>query len=277
MAFSAVFDRKDEDRGITTELWKGIPTNANGNDPRFGMFRLDDFHGGLLVDNSSGDGTFVTPDGVYIHTAATNDDGLASIDAASGGIGAVKLDAETNVAGEGLTLTDTLTVVPVAGRDIAFEFRLKLSQAGTVTQFMAGLLNAACIAPLTGGASLVVNTTNVTDAVSFNNLSGTNPSASLFTYNDEAGETAVQGTSAVHTLASGTYFKGGLRIYGTTRAVYWVNGEVVATYIAGSGSNGSIPSVALSRTIAVQSDDGATTANAIMDWWAIGQTPLALT
>ena len=96
----------------------------------------------------------------------------------------------------------------------------------------------------------------------------------MFTYTDETGETALQGTSAVATLASGTYLKLGGRIYGTSRAEFWVDGDVAYTFTAGTNS---IPTVALSRTIAVQSDDGSTTANAIMDWWAIGQTPLPLT
>ncbi len=256
-------DKRASDRGLSTSLWKDIEA-IGVNDPRYGMFWMDDF---LQGDASiSATGTLRTGAGIYTCTEVTS--GTVSVDGSLGEDGYLVTNPGASTEGQGYTIQGGPKVLPAAGKIICMEARLKTSIIAP--QFLFGLTDDAAAA-VTGGATVVVDTTNVTDAVAFTNILSNATAASLYPYNDEAGETAVQGATAIGTLVAGTFIKLGIRITGLSKAEYFVNGALVSTYVAGSGSNGSIPSVVLQSILVAQADGSQPVTT--VDWLAVGVNP----
>jgi len=261
--YSAVLDRKDDDRGITTALWKGIPNP--GSDPRFGMSWFDDF---LMGDAAVvADGILRTNAGIYTVDETTS--GSTGVDMSLGANGFLVSDPGATTKGQGHQIQGGPTVIPAAGKITVFEARLKVSI--TDPQFFLGLCThslAAGSGAVTGGETVVVNTSNVLDAVAFTNIVSNDCDASIYTYNDETGETAVQGSTAVGTFVAATFIKLGFRIIGREAVEYYVDGTKVSTY---KSSSGSIPALAIQPILVAQAD--GTQPVTTMDWWGLGQTP----
>lgn len=258
--YSPIIDLKADDRGISTKLWKNVPVSPY-DDPRRGVFWIDDF---TMGDASiSATGTLRTNNGVYTCTKVTS--GTVVVDTALGEEGYLVTDPGATTEGQGYTIQGGPSILPAAGKILCVEARLKTSVIAP--QFLFGTTDSAAAA-VTGGATVVVNTTNVTDAVAFTNILSNATAASLYPYNDEAGESAVQGATAIGTLVAATFIKLGFRINGTKSVDYFVDGELVHTHVAGSGSNGSIPTVALQPILVAQAD-GAQPVTTV-DWLAVG-------
>lgn len=262
--FNAIIDKRSSDRGLTTELWKDI--EAMGNvDPRYGMFWIDDFQMG---DSSvTADGVLRTNKGIYTVDETTS--GTTGVDMSLGADGYLVTDPGATTAGQGHQIQGGPTVIPAAGKVIVFEGRLKTSIVDP--QFFFGLCThslAAGSGAVTGGASVVVNTSNVLDAIAYTNIVSNDASASLYTYNDETGESAVQGSTAVGTLVAATNIKLGFRIYGTSKVEYYVDGVKVSTF---TSAQGTIPTLALQPILVAQAD--GTQPVTTMDWWGVGVNP----
>jgi hypothetical protein len=256
--FSAVLDRKASDRGKTTELWKGIPNE--GCDPRFGFSWFDDFTQGDA--SVSATGVLRTAKGIYTCTEVST--GTVAVDNSVAGVkGYLVTDPGATTVGQGYNIQGGPSVIPVAGKTTVFEARIATSIIAP--QFLLGMTDDAAAA-VTGGATVVVNTTNVTDAVAFTNILSNATGASLYPYNDKASETHVQGSTVIGTLVAATFIKLGVRINGVSSIEYWVDGSKVYTY---TGS--IIPAVAITPILVAQADGAQPVTT--MDWWGLGQTP----
>lgn len=252
MAFGT-YDQGSSDRGLSTKLWLGCNPDVIRNDPRHGMFFLDDFTD--LTDLPSGVGSHLT-DGKRQLVKATSGS-LAPTDDESYGVGALAAGAAT--ANQGATLFyPGVTIAPTAGTTVVMECRVKAETITTGLQFYAGLVLATLdTTPITGGAIA----SDAEDHVGF--YTENNLVAKIAA--EDGGSASVSSTNA-HTFASGTYVKLGFRINGVDDIEVFVDG----TKIANSISADSIPEDTTLRLALACLAEGNDSSVASFDWVAVG-------
>jgi len=258
----ALTDRGSSSRGLSNALWQGLSTDLAGTRPGTSFFKLYDFQ----EDVDTTDIWAVTQAGSA---------GTMTQDATVGNIGVAKIDSGDNDAGDGATVRGGPWLTPAAGSTVYWEARVKVTANTTGPQLFMGLCDATT-AVITGAGTAVVNTTNVTDAVAVTTVTGDDGGNALITYMDETGESAVEGSSTLHTLVADTYVKIGARVNGTDTVGFYVDGVLTQTHDAATSSSaGTIPTVPMQLALVCQSD-GTTQPVLHVDWVAVGVADFAI-
>lgn len=242
-------------RGPSRDLWNLTRWEEIQGDPNAGHYYWSDFHGiptGFTVTQAGSAGTF--------NTNIALDGGVAICDAGHTDAG----DGANVQLGSGPGC-----FTPEATSRIAFEARIQSTANSTTgAQFFLGLCDAAT-AIITGGATAVVNTTNVVDAVAFTTVKSNDGGNAVYTYMDETGESATVSSSAIHTFVDAAWVKLGFVIIGLSTVKWFVNG-VEQTAFEHLSSTSSIPSVGMTPSLVVQSD-GTVQPIYYIDWLRVAK------
>lgn len=238
MAFGT-YDQGSSDRGLSTKLWLGCNPDVIRNDPRHGVFFLED----LNTLNGSGNYTLTQATAGTFALDTSVDDGVGLLDCAS----------STVTQGGNLQWQGPL-VIPEAGKKVAFEVRLKGVDIGTGPEFFAGLsdIDTAIIA----GSAMASN-----EMAGF--YSVTDDNVLLFATEDTG--TATAASASPHTLVEDTYVKLGFVIDGVSDVDIYVDGVKAA-----NTNTFDIPEgVPLAPSFVCQSN-GTTDPIIHIDWFAVG-------
>ena len=234
-----VYDQGASDRGLSSALWLGCNADVIRNDPRHGVFFLEDFQTLNGSDN-------------YTLTQATT--GTFALDTAIDGVGL--LDCNSTTAGQGGNLQwQGPSVIPVVGQKTAFECRLKGVDIATGPEIFAGL-------SMVEDTILASGAIFATDYVGFYGVNATDKV--LVAATEDSGTQTVASSSA-HTLVEDTYVKLGVVCDGVDDARFYVDGALVSTTTTMDIPEG----VALVPSFVCQSD-GTTDPIVHIDWFAVG-------
>lgn len=244
MAFGT-YDQGSSDRGLSTKLWLGCNPDVIRNDPRHGMFVLDDFTNvtALTADATENGWKFIETTAGRVVEVDDEDYGVIAI---GGGDG-------TDNNGQAMYKSGA-TITPAAGTTIVVEARVKANTITAGLQAFIGLVDAT-----DDTAIMASGATTPTDLVGFYT-----PDNTVLTFVGEQGGSA--GTiTAAHTLAEDTYVKVGFRINGTDDADVYVNGSKIDNNLVAA----DIPDSTLRLAIANYSE-GTDASLLSVDWVAVG-------
>jgi len=238
------FDQGSSDRGRSSKLWLGCNPGVIQNDPRHGMFFLDDFTSFHTTAAGAQNGRFV------VQTSAGT---VVEVDDENYGVVAMSSSATIN---QGVSMFwPGVTVAPTAGLTIAFECRVKLETVSSGSQLWAGLtlatddtvLMAAAVPTPTDYVGLYTPSTLVVSAAG---ADGSSASA----------------TAGIGTMVAATYHKLGIRINGEDGYQTFFDGAEVANTCTAA----SIPEDTTLRLSVANISNGASTSVASFDWVAVG-------
>jgi len=241
------FDQGAGDRGLSTKLWHGLNPDVIRNDPRRGMFYLDDFlqASDLTADAYVNGRQYVEATGRVV-LADDEEFGVEAI----GGAAATDNQAQA-------VFWPGCVVTPAAGRTIVMEARVKVDTITTGSDAFVGLGQATIdVSHLTAGA-IAASMDNVVGFWSIRDLA-------LLAGGIKAD---VSATTAATGFVDGAYTKIGLRINGLKTLQFFQDGTEITNTIADT----SIPIVALRPGIS-NGSDGTDAALLSIDWMAIGAT-----
>ena len=243
MAFGT-YDQGADDRGLTTKLWLGCNPDVIRNDPRHGMFFLDDFTSFHTTAAGSQNGRKVVQT-----TAGT----AVEVDDENYGVVAVASSATIN---QGVSIFwPGVTIAPTAGLNIAFECRVKLETVTTGSQLWAGLTLATDDAVLMAAA-----------APTPSDYVGLYTPSSLVVSAAGSDGSSASATAGIGTMVAASYHKLGIRVNGEDGVQTFFDGLEVDNSITAA----SIPEDTTLRLSVANISDGGSTSVASFDWVAVG-------
>lgn len=208
----------DTGRGPSWALWN--PAGSLVADVKGGNFNRgfeawdDDFAflstGKYVATQAGSAGTFALVDG---------DNGVARADCGD----------TTSTHGINVQLGGAVTVTPTAGRIVYFEAYIKPAAIGTGPDFFLGLAAT--------DTTLIASSALTSACIGFSSI--TADSILLSTCKDGSGTTTGTGV----TLVAGTWVKLGMKITGTSKVEFFVNGTIVATITANISTSGLRPTL----------------------------------
>ena len=176
--------------------------------------------------------------------------GVTTSDTLQGGICVIDCDSATEGQGMNIQYTEgTLPFIPVAGRDIWFEAKIKVTDAVDDVQLFVGL-SAADTSIISGNDMTAAN------HIGFECLS----SAALLFGAEKAGTEATP--VAATTLVEATYVRVGFHVNGVTDVTHYVDGVKIGTSIL----TANIPVVGITPSFVCQSGSSTGEPELYVDW-----------
>jgi hypothetical protein len=221
-------------RGVSLAFWRDCPYLGKTGLEALGVGTVffDDF-----VD---------LPTGKYTATQATA--GTLALDDAEYGVALA--DCNSTTATQGINVQKPGECVkPAAGKNIWYECRVKAADIATGPEFFAGLAIT--------DTTLIASSALSSQAIGFKSV--TDDNVILATCKDGSSETTA---ASIHTLVDDAWVKFGIKIEGTSRVKFYVNGVLKGTITA------NIPTTELTPSMVCQSG-GTTDPIVHIDWHAV--------
>lgn len=234
--------------GPSPLIWDKAPILETILDPTVGVYFFEDFMG--PIDPTTVDGWIVTQSTSGLIVADPTVDG-----------GAIFLDSNGNAtADDGIEIQlPNCLVLPLAGRTIRFEARVKMNDtSGSISQFFIGLAGIDTSLIDTG----VVD--DAVDKVAFFSHAGTTADR-LSIINSRTTEEEISTDKA--TVADNTWVKLGMVINGITDVEYYVDGVLVDTHATAN----AVPNAVMCLSFVSKTEGASKDSELRIDWVRIHQ------